>query len=171
MVDVMVADKDSLDLTAALRAVGAVVEAVPVVDALFFHRTIARWLGLPEGRVDGAGAPVQWDYRYWKAELRREPERDAAAGIGAAAWCAALSSTAEGPVEVVRWWVKKDDNGRIAAAGWHGAPPKILDRSPPPTAPSPLPTDAATIARLFGEGDEGHGGFDDDDGDTVTERR
>ena len=113
---------------------------------------------------------MQWDYRYWKTELRREPERDAAAGIGAAAWCAALSSTAEGPVEVVRWWVKKDDNGRIAAAGWHGAPPKILDRSPPPTAPSPLPTDAATIARLFGEGEgDDHGGFDDDD--TVTERR
>jgi len=153
MVRVMPAENDSIDLAATLRAVGAVVEAAPVVDAMFFHRTLARWLGLPEGKVDGVNAPVQWNYRYWKAELRREPERDADAGVeGAAAWCAELFSTADGPVEVVRWWVKKDERGRIADAGWHSAPPRVLDQVP---APSLLPTvpDEATLARLFADDD------------------
>ncbi len=142
-----------LDLAATLRAVGAVVEAAPVVDAMFFHRTLARWLGLPEGKVDSVGAPVQWNYRYWKAELRREPDRDGAAGvIGAAAWCAELFSTADGPVEVVRWWVKKDDRGRISEAGWHGTPPRVLEQSPAPSL-VPTPPDPETLARLFAEDD------------------
>jgi len=146
----MAADHDPLDLAATLRAVGAVVEAAPVVDALFFHRTLARWLGLPEGKVDGVSAPVQWNYRYWKAELRREPERD---GVdGAAAWCAELFSTADGPVEVVRWWVRKDERGRIAAAGWHGAPPRVLEQAPAPSLVPALP-DEATLARLFADDD------------------
>ena len=153
MVRVMTADYDPLDLAATLRAVGAVVEAAPVVDALFFHRTLARWLGLPEGKVDDISAPVHWNYRYWKAELRREPKRDDAAGIdGAAAWCAELFSTADGPVEIVRWWVKKDERGRIADAGWHGAPPRVLEAARTPSLLPALP-DEATLARLFADDD------------------
>ncbi|HEY1099720.1 MAG TPA: hypothetical protein VGF99_12375 [Myxococcota bacterium] len=165
----MVADKDTLDLAATLRAIGVATEPEPALDAVFFHRTLARWLGLPEGRVVGVSAPVQWDYRYWKAELRREPERDASVGVvDAVAWCALLSSTADGPVEVVRWWVKKDAAGRIADAGWSSAPPRLLDRSVPSSPPVPALPDPATLARLFHDDDDVHpADFDDDD---VTTR-
>ncbi len=144
----MAADKDHLDLAATLRAVGAVEAAAPVVDALFFHRTLARWLGLPEGKVDGVSQPVQWDYRYWKAELRREPEHDR---NNAHAWCAELFATADDPVEVVRWWIVKDESGRITDAGWHSDPPQV--RGPAPVRTPPPAPDAATLARLFSDDD------------------
>jgi hypothetical protein len=144
----MAADKDHLDLAATLRAVGAVDVPAPVVDALFFHRTLARWLGLPEGKVDGVSQPVQWDYRYWKAELRREPEHDSDSAL---AWCAELFATVDDPVEVVRWWVVKDDRGRITDAGWHSEPPQV--RGPAPTRTLPPTPDAETLARLFSDDD------------------
>ena len=58
--------KDSLDLAATLRAVGAEEERAADVDAGFFHRTLARWLGLPEGETQVKN-PVRWDYGFWKA--------------------------------------------------------------------------------------------------------
>ena len=163
MLKAVAATSDPLDLANALRAVGQSVTPAPSVDAAFFHRTLARWLGLPEGKVDGVLSPVQWDYRYWRAELSREPARDA---HGRQAFAAALSAKEDAPPEQVRWWVLKDARGRIVDAGWDSTPPRLVDDvdlddpDGAPIADRSLVLDHATVARLFGDDDD-----DDDDDD------
>jgi hypothetical protein len=143
---------DPLDLASTLRALGAPAAPTPTVDAAFFHRTLARWLGLPEGKIDGVLSPVQWDYRYWRADLAREPARDVDGRDG---FAAALSAREDAPAEEVRWWVLKDARGRIIDAGWDSDPPRLIDDVdlPRPTIP-PSPIDEATLARLYLDDDE-----------------
>lgn len=175
MLGTVAATSDPLDLANALRAVGQSVAPAPSIDAAFFHRTLARWLGLPEGKVDGVLSPVQWDYRYWRAELSREPARDV---HGRQAFAAALSAQEDAPAEQVRWWVLKDARGRIVDAGWDSTPPRLVDNTDlgapgcgPVTdqarlssADGPELLDHATLARLFGD-DDGDGNNNDNDND------
>ena len=137
-------------LLGALRDVGSEPADDAVVDALFFHRTLARWLGLPEGRVDGVTAPVSWEYRFWKADLILERRDD----NGREHWAAELAVAIDGPVERVSWWIIKDRRGRIQEATWSSAPPKVEDLIPPS---APLADDVeipdATIAQLFDRDD------------------
>lgn len=124
-------------LAAALRALG--VEPVRVdVDAGFFHRTLARWLGLPEGRVPGAfdvdariDAAIAWDYGLWKAELARDDD-DArgealAGGLTRERWSATLYRIADAAPERVAWSVDKDARGAIVASAWRTAAPRLVD--------------------------------------------
>jgi len=149
------------DLAATLRAVGAQVDDnAPVVDAGFFHRTLARWLGLPEGR-SSARAPVQWEYGFWKATF--EPQAKGAGAVNDAGdsaddgrdlFAADLSRTRDGPIERVMWFVKKDARGRITEAGWLSAPPQLID-APASGATDEAPTlDDATLARLLDDDTE-----------------
>lgn len=134
---------DPLDLAAALRAVGAVGVPVDVVDAGFFHRTLARWLGLPEGKTVGVKDPVCWDYScFWKATfepLAQDDEKET--------WGAELHRDRDGPVERVSWFVVKDTRGRIVRAGWLTGAPRLVDQPVVDVAAPVL--DAATVARLM----------------------
>lgn len=146
------------DLAATLRAVGAEVDDNPVVDAGFFHRTLARWLGLPEGRST-ARAPVQWEYGFWKATFERLAKGagavdDIDADDGRDVFAADLSRTRDGPIERVMWFVKKDARGRITEAGWLSAPPQLIDAKDS-VAKDEAPTlDDATLARLLDDDTE-----------------
>jgi hypothetical protein len=140
----MTGSRGDLDLAATLRAVGAAPSPPPVLEALFFHRTLARWLGLPEGVVDGVVDPVQWEYGWWRADLIHEGDDT----DGRAIFCAHLAKSGEATVETVRWWVKKDSRGRIVAADWLTAPPRLLDDD------APLPSgalDDIELRRLFSD--------------------
>jgi hypothetical protein len=143
----MTVARGSLDLAMALRAIGAEPAPRPAVEALFFHRTLARWLGLPEGVVDGVAEPVEWDYGWWRADLTRHPEDDA---DGRMVFAAHLASASHSPEETVRWWVKKDARGRIIEADWLTAPPRLLDDEPPTDAG---PLDDGALVRLFADDD------------------
>jgi hypothetical protein len=140
-------ERDPLDLAAALRAVGNDDAGGDVdVDAGFFHRTLARWLGLPEGKAIGVSDPVRWDYGcFWKATLEplaKEGDKET--------WGAELHRDRDGPVEKVEWFVVKDTRGRILRAGWLSAAPKLVadDDDDDDDVPAPL-LDEATVARLM----------------------
>lgn len=141
------------DLAAALRAVGSDdgADAHDVVDAGFFHRTLARWLGLPEGQGPSrAKAPVRWEYGFWKATF--EPLTSSSESPdGRATYAADLFRTREGPVERVSWFVKKDTRGRIVEAGWLSAPPRLLDDAVDAAATDDVDVtlSQATLARLL----------------------
>ncbi len=130
-------DRD-LDLAEALRAVGAAEDEAVDVDAGFFHRTLARWLGLPEGRPDVPDA-VRWDYDFWKATFESLPAADDGAGLeqglddGRERFAADLFREKAGPVERVSWFVKKDARGRIVEAGWLSPAPQLVERVGPGT--------------------------------------
>lgn len=141
---VMTGTRGILDLATTLRAVGAEPVARPPLEALFFHRTLARWLGLAEGVIDGVSDPVQWDYGWWRADLVREADRDV---DGRLVFCAWLTPASDAPVETVRWWVKKDDRGRIVDANWLTDPPRLLDDEPPAFRD----LDASDLQRLFAD--------------------
>lgn len=131
-----------LDLAATLRAVGAEDEAAAVVDAGFFHRTLARWLGLPEGQSPVSN-PVRWEYGFWKATFEPQPN-DGDKEV----FAADLFRTRDGPVERVSWFVKKDARGRILEAGWLSEAPKLVDEAPVVEEDAPT-LDDDTLARLL----------------------
>ncbi|MDP2339937.1 MAG: hypothetical protein Q8O67_03180 [Deltaproteobacteria bacterium] len=143
----MATERDPLDLAAALRAVGAEAPAAVDVDAGFFHRTLARWLGLPEGRSIGVKDPVRWDYGgFWKATLEpiaKDGDRET--------WGADLHRDRDGPVERVSWFVVKDTRGRILQAGWLSAAPRLVAAAADDDLIAAPVLDAATVARLVDE--------------------
>jgi len=113
-----------LDLLGTLRDVGAGPAPAPSLSPVFFHRTLARWLGLPEGRgAHGTDAGTTWDFRVWRADFGRDPARDDGERL---AYVAALREDADADIDLVaRWWVTKDAHGRIVDAGWEGEPPRL----------------------------------------------
>jgi hypothetical protein len=124
------------------------------VSAGFFHRTLARWLGLPEGRSPGrrAEAPL-WDYDFWKAELVDET---ADARAPRRTYTARVYRTADEEPESYRYWVKLDARGRIKGSGWLTAAPDLLAALPAGgsgafRAPAPLPR--AVLDKLFVDAD------------------
>ena len=134
----------SLDLGRALAGIEPPAERLEV-SAGFFHRTLARWLGLPEGKQPGrkkAEAPL-WTYDFWKAEL--VDEGDGSEG-GRRNYTAKIFRVAGEP-ELHRYWVKLDAGGRIKSSGWLTAAPDLFDapRAPPP---SPVLADR-DLARVF----------------------
>jgi hypothetical protein len=108
-------------LKSTLAAVGAEARAPATLDPAFFHRTLARWLGLPEGRSRVAD-PVSWSYRYWRAELRRDDAHDDGERR---AYAASLSLTHHDQPEEVSWWIHTNADGAIVDAGWRSAPPQL----------------------------------------------
>jgi hypothetical protein len=133
-----------------LRALGTAPVRVDI-DAGFFHRTLARWLGLPEGRAPGTIdelGPIVWDYGLWKAELVRDDEADEDAGDGRRRerWSAILHRVADAAPERVAWTVDKDARGAIVASAWRTAAPRLIDDEEGDGVPAPLP--GAVIARL-----------------------
>jgi hypothetical protein len=148
------------ELSGALRALG--VEPVRVdVGAAFFHRTIARWLGLPEGRVPGAAITavdddvLAWDYALWKAELARDDDSTGEAvghGVRRERWSATLYRVADAAPERVAWTVDKDARGAIVASAWRTAAPRLVDELVDDVAAAPRAgadvVDAALLARL-----------------------
>ena len=141
------------DLAGALVGLGAERPA-PDIDAGFFHRTLARWLGLPEGRAPMSDVPlVEWDYGFWKAELERD-EDDAAGSDGELApgavrrerWSAMLFRVADEAPERVAWWVDKDERGAIVGSAWRTAAPSLLAARVDDDAG---PLDDATMSRLL----------------------
>lgn len=144
IIDVMAQERGLLDLAATLRAVGTEAPAPAPLEAVFFHRTLARWLGLAEGTVDGVTDPVEWDYGYWRADLVREQDLD----DERQAFAAVLAWSADQPEETVRWWVKKDARGRIVDAAWTSDPPRLLDDAP---VYAPPHLDELALRRLFSD--------------------
>lgn len=144
-------------LVGALAAVGAAAVDVDV-DAGFFHRTLARWLGLPEGRIPGGGdVLVEWDYRFWKAELSADGLDEAAVLAGGAVrrerWSAVLYRLVDDVPLRVAWTVDKNARGGIVGSAWLTAPPRLVaDRAArADRADDRPPTDSlddATVARL-----------------------
>jgi hypothetical protein len=144
-------------LAGALRALGA--EPVRVdVSAGFFHRTLARWLGLPEGRVPGrrvgtadVDAAVAWDYGLWKAELVRDDVdgvgEDIGGGLRRERWSATLYRVADAAPERVAWTVDKDGRGAIVASAWRTAAPRLIDDAGAIDVLGPA-VDAALLTRL-----------------------
>ena len=142
-------------LVGALRALG--VEPVRLdVDAGFFHRTLARWLGLPEGRVPGiaadaaVAAAVAWDYGLWKAELTRDDDDVRGEDLGGARrrerWSATLYRIADAVPERVAWTVDKDARGAIVASAWRTAAPRLVDAGD--ASDDDGVVDGETLARL-----------------------
>ena len=115
------------------------------VSAGFFHRTLARWLGLPEGRQPGRKktAPVLWDYDFWKAELHAD---------GDGAYTAKLYRKPEGDPEVVRYWIKLDAGGRIRQSGWLTTAPVLVDEGPRNFGPART-VDDTQMAALYSTDD------------------
>jgi hypothetical protein len=140
---------DELDVRAALAGLAPPVD--DDVSAGFFHRTLARWLGLPEGKQPGRkrAAPPLWDYDFWKAELVRDADLD-----DKRHYTAHLFRTADGEPEVVRYWVKLDAAGRIKQSGWLSAAPVLLDAGSTTAFKTQPGLDAGAIQRLFSREDE-----------------
>lgn len=118
------------ELADALRALGT--EPVRIdVSAGFFHRTLARWLGLPEGRVPGAvDDAVVWDHALWKAELVRDDDgegEDVGGGVRRQRWSATLYRVADAAPERVAWTVDKDARGAIVGSAWRTSAPRLVD--------------------------------------------
>lgn len=137
-------EKDrSLDLGLALAGIEPPAERIDV-SAGFFHRTLARWLGLPEGKQPGkkkAEAPL-WDYDLWKAELVDEGEL-----AGGRAYTARVFRVAASEPEHYRYWVRLDAGGRIKASGWLTKAPELFD-APRPSVP-PAALSDRDLARVF----------------------
>ncbi len=108
---------------------------VPSVDAGFFHRTLARWLDLPEGRAPGSRASTAplWSYAFWKAELRQhEPATPSARAV----WRATVYTSAHAAPHEYAYWVELDARKRIRRCGWLSDAPNLLaefDAFPTPT--------------------------------------
>jgi hypothetical protein len=157
-------------LAGALRALGAA-PTRDDVDAGFFHRTLARWLGLPEGRAPSTSAsslaPVEWDYGFWKAELVRDGSDIDDAGRTRERWSAVLFRVADDVAERVAWTVTKDARGAIVDAAWLTPAPRLIDDGHGDGEGSGArPLDAALLARLDDDGGDGDAGGDGDgDGD------
>ena len=117
-----------IDVRATLAGLAPPATTVEV-SAGFFHRTLARWLGLPEGKQPGRkkSAPPLWDYDFWKAELHADDDAGAGPASGNVTYCARLFRSAAGEPEVVRYWVKLDASGRIHGSGWLTQAPALLD--------------------------------------------
>lgn len=134
----------SFDLARALAGIAPPLERVEI-SAGFFHRTLARWLGLPEGRQPGkrmATAPL-WDYDFWKAELID----DGADATGRHSYTAKVFRVLDSQPEPHRYWIKFDGAGRIRRSGWFSTAPDLLD-APRAAPPSPVIT-AGDLARIF----------------------
>ncbi|MCC7111786.1 MAG: hypothetical protein IT382_21000 [Deltaproteobacteria bacterium] len=111
------------------------------LEAGFFHRTLARWLGLPEGR-GGAEAPVLWSYDFWKAEIV-----ELGAAQGRVRYAAHVYRGASARAERYEYWLELDGTRRIRRSGWLSQAPDLMREGdaflPPP------PPDAAELAALF----------------------
>ncbi len=105
------------------------------IDAGFFHRTLARWLGLPEGKQPARkkdAAPL-WDYDFWKAELVDDGYVN-----DRHCYSARVFRAAAGAPELYRYWVKIDGAGRIRASGWLTAAPDLVTSASSFNAPASL---------------------------------
>lgn len=117
---------DDAELADVLRAVAASHLPLPAVefDAAFFHRTLARWIGLDlTGAHAGDTNPV-WDYDFWKAELFEESAPPG--GEDRHFFCVDIHrGEGEGP-ERYRYWIELDEAGAIKGSGWLTEPPNLL---------------------------------------------
>jgi hypothetical protein len=137
----------SFDLEGALATV-PVPSSVEPVAAGFFHRTLARWLGLPEGRMPSKAPDVTWSYSFWKAELA-QVEADGARQT----WEARVFQTASERDEdaaTFRYWIELDKQARIKRSGWLSAPPDLLSERDTWQRPAAVvAAEAERAARLF----------------------
>lgn len=114
----------NLGLGAALAGIEPPNAAGVEITAGFFHRTLARWLGLPEGRQPSRkkdAAPL-WDYDFWKAELVDDGFVNERHVYTAKVYRADSTQTPE----VYRYWVRVDSAGRIRASGWLTDAPDLV---------------------------------------------
>ncbi len=126
---------------------GALVGIAPPddeLDAGFFHRTLARWLGLPEGK-DGAATPVLWSYDFWKAEIV-----PLGTGGGRRRFAAQVYRGHDARMERYEYWLELDDERRIRRSGWAGQAPDLT--SDGGVAPVDAPPSVAALAALFSDG-------------------
>lgn len=139
-------EKSELGLDDALAGIAPPEDEL---DAGFFHRTLARWLGLPEGK--GAPAtPVLWSYDFWKAEIVPLGSPPHGTGRGRARFAAQVYRGAEATVERYEYWLELDDARRITRSGWETRAPDLASESgsfTPPATPG-----AAALAALFRDG-------------------
>lgn len=143
-------DADTFDLQRAL--IGLAAPPAEVVEAGFFHRTLARWLGLPEGRVPGRAAPdVSWSYSFWKAELTQTSAEEA----GKQRWEAHVFRGPTSTAERYAYWIELDERARIRRSGWLTAAPDLLREDTAFGADSPPgPFDSGTLRRIFEADDD-----------------
>jgi hypothetical protein len=135
-------DVDGFDVEAALIGLGAPVSEP--VEAGFFHRTLARWLGLPEGRPPGSrSVDVSWSYAFWKAELVRLWGNG-----GRQIWTAQVFRGPQGPAEIYEYWIDLDERARIKRSGWLTSAPDLLAEH---GGFAPPLVDQGAVARLFEE--------------------
>lgn len=145
------------DLSFALRAVALDHHSLPAVefDAAFFHRTLARWMGLSvEGMPRDDEGPV-WDYDFWKAELVEEtasppsplkpaPDPDAqTAGARRHVYRVMVHRGEQSEPEHYRYWIEVDSTGELRTSGWLSEAPDLLvekhDESSAFVPPAPRP--------------------------------
>ncbi len=114
------------------------------LDAGFFHRTLARWLGLPEGRGE-APLPVLWSYDFWKAEIvALGSER------GRVRFAAAVFRGSAERAERYEYWLELDEAQRIRRSGWATRAPDLTrDLGGFTVSPAPSMTE---LAGLFHDG-------------------
>jgi hypothetical protein len=152
-------DNDAFDLAGALAGIRPPPDEP--IEAGFFHRTLARWLGLPEGRspvslargARGKDAPVLWSYGFWKAELHPAETQVAADGRRREVWQAHVyrtSTAGESAADVFSYWLELDDKRRIRRSGWLSTPPDLLADASAPSTPTARLTDAQQAA-LFAD--------------------
>lgn len=113
------------------------------LEAGFFHRTLARWLGLPEGRGQ-AEAPVLWSYDFWKAEIV-----ELGAAQGRVRYAAHVYRGASARAERYEYWLELDGARRIRRSGWLSQAPDLMrevDAFLPPPPPG-----AGELAALFAD--------------------
>jgi hypothetical protein len=138
----------ALDVERAL--IGVTTPMGETINAGFFHRTLARWLGLPDGRSPSSQAvSVEWSYAFWKADLVRTW---ASSGSGTARrqiWAATVYLDESGEGVTYEYWLEFDQLAQIRKSGWISAAPDLLIDAP--ALPSIRTLDEPALASLFAD--------------------
>jgi hypothetical protein len=136
---------------------GATTNDAVSVDAGFFHRTLGRFIGFWNDSAPQA-IGVQWNYDFWKAELREKPAAAAPEPQSEAETvCAYEVSVFRGeqkPPVLYNYWIATDSDGKITRSAWLSAPPDFLGEGSGSTGFGSEPPTERELQAIFDDGND-----------------